>query len=180
MPSCPRCHREVLTEIESCCTACDEEDVRLAQQAYEDFLNYDGDDYLSQPSEDGQSIEEAHQEVQDPRFIRLCLELGGLEYILKDRWATKGLLDAILRSDEGVLAALQAYASKLVAEGAVRAKPGPKPDPSSGKYKRDLIVELRAEGRTHGDIALKVYGDPKLANRVAATLSNNRKRTPQQ
>jgi hypothetical protein len=180
MPICERCHAEIPTG-DAECPACDERDANLAAEAYEDFLRYDGDEYFTRGFvEDGQSEEEARLEVQDPRFIQLCLEFGGLEYILKDRWATKGLLDAILRPDKGVLASLQAYATERLAAGAVRGKPGPKPDPATGKYKYDQIVELRQQGYRSGQIALKVYGDPKKANRVLATLSRLRKRPPQQ
>lgn len=111
------------------------------------------------------------------------MEWGGLEYLLKDRWATKGLVTALINRDAGVLASLEAYVSHRIdspaTEVPVPAKPGPKPDPGTGKYKQQYVRELREQKLSLGQIAVRVYGDSKHANRVAALLSPRRTK-PQQ
>src|ERR1700722_15699209 len=99
MPTCEQCHSEIPPGAVGC-PFCEEKVAQLAEEATQDFLNYDGDDYLTRAFlEDGQSEDEARREVQDPSFLRLCLEFGGLEYLLKDRWATKGLVAALTNRD---------------------------------------------------------------------------------
>jgi hypothetical protein len=182
MPICEECHGEIPPGAVAC-PVCEEQAAQLAAEAHQDFLNYDGEDYLVRAFlEDGQSEDEARREVQDPSFLRLCLEFGGLEHLLKDRWATKGLVAALVNRDPGVLESLNAYVSKRTkpaaqpgaAEVPSRAKPGPKPDSSSGKYKYEYAAELREQGRTLGQIARELYEDPKHGNRVAALLSRGR------
>lgn len=173
IPSCESCHRKVPVGA-SICGFCEVQHLREAEEAHQRFLDYEGDEYLSQPYLDGQTVEEARREAQDPRFIRMCLEVGGLEYLLKDKWATKGLLDAILKRDPGVLFSLHLYASERATTTPAtrtRKKPGPKRDHASGKFKYEQIADLHKKGRTSGQIALQVYGDAKLANRVLAHLS---------
>jgi hypothetical protein len=144
-----------------------------AQQAYEEFLEYKGNRYLTESYlEEGMSEKEARAEVQDPRYLRICLEFLGLEYILKDRWATEGLLNAILQEDSGVLRSLYFYAKKRNP----RRKPGPKRDPRTGKYKQESVAELRGQGNTLGQIAKKLYRDPNKAKLVAAHLSQFRRK----
>ncbi len=179
MPTCEQCHTEIPPDAIAC-PVCEERVVELAEEANQDFKDYDGDDYLTRVFlEDGQSEEEARREVEDPSFLRLCLEFGGLEYLLKDRWATKGLVVALTNRDQGVLESLSEYVSRRTKSSSqpnaveipARAKPGPKPNPATGKYKHEYVAELREQNLTLGEIALRVYGDPKHANRVAALLS---------
>lgn len=188
MPTCEQCHSEIPPDAVAC-PVCEERVAELAEATYRDFLDYDGEDYLIRTFlEDGQSEEDAHREVQNPSFLRLCLEFGGLEVVLKDRWATKGLLEALTNRDPGVLESLRGYVSRRIPTPAeplnavgvpAHAKPGPKPDSSSGKYKHEYAAELREQGRTLGQIARELYDDPKHANRVAALLSRRRTK-PQQ
>jgi hypothetical protein len=168
---CPACH-EPAPEVEN--------DFLLGNEIREAFLEYEGDDYLIRAFiDDGDSEEQARKEVQDPRFLRLCLEFGGLEYLLKDRWATRGLLDALHNHDRGVLESLVAYVSRRAPPPAARAskkrargKPGPKPDSFTKKYLQERAVGLRAQGLSLSQISERLYeGDPGHANRVTALLS---------
>ena len=78
MPTCEQCHREIPLGTVAC-PVCDEQVAQLAEEAYQEFLNYNGEDYLIRAFlEDGQSEEEARREVQNPSFLRMCLEFGGL------------------------------------------------------------------------------------------------------
>jgi uncharacterized Zn finger protein (UPF0148 family) len=178
MPICEECQTEIPPGAVTC-PVCQEQATQLAEEAKQNFLNYDGEDYLTRAFlEDGQSEDDARREVQDPSFLRLCLEFGGLEYLLKDRWATRGLVTALTNRDAGVLKSLEAYVSRRAeseaTEAPVHAKPGPKSDPATGKYKYEIAAELREQGHTLGQIALRLYENPKQANRVAALLSRRR------
>jgi hypothetical protein len=162
------------------CGFCQQQDQQAAEEAAKDFLDYDGDEYLSRPFFDGETVEDARRAAQDRRFLRICIELDGLEHILKDKWASKGLLDALLKNDPGVLFSLRVYASERLAmnpPARKRQKPGPKRDPKTRKYKHEVIAELDKQGLKSGQIARQVYGNPKLGNRVLAHLSRLRRVT---
>ena len=168
--------------------AADDAQVDLeVEKAEERFLSYEGNSYLTDSlMEDGLTLEEAKAEVQDPRFLRLCLEWTGLEYILKDRWATQALMKAILERHEGVLYSLYLYAerqnpfpssmaSKTNSVTKATGRPGPKPDPETGKYKTQMALELQQQGLSLSEIAFRMYGDREKANNVSALLSQLRK-----
>lgn len=120
----------------------------------------------------GFSREEARARVADHRYVMLTLEFGGLWIILKDRWATRTLCDALLYGNEEMFWSLYNYASKR----RPAKKPGPKPRSETGKFKGELIAELRAKGKTLGQIALLVYHDAKEAPLVAANLAQWKKK----
>ena len=168
--------------------AADDAEVGLElEKAEERFLSYEGDSYLTDSwMGGGLTLEEAQAEVQDPRFLRLCREWTGLEYILKDRWATQALMKAILERHEGVLYSLYLYAerqnpfpssmaSKTNRATKATGRPGPKPDPETGKHKTQMALELQQQGLSLSEIAFQMYGDREKGNRVAALLSQRSK-----
>jgi hypothetical protein len=133
---------------------------------------YAGDNYFIADWEDAEtSFERAVQEVQDPftLFLILSLKNMGLEHILADRYATAGLKKCLIEKNPGVRRALAAYATDKK-----RGKPGPRP--KDGRYKGDRALELRLEGKTLGQIARELYGDPKKANVVSANLARVKKK----
>jgi hypothetical protein len=143
------------------------------QADWEDFLKYDGHEYLLRVLvENGIPREEAIQEVQDDTAsLAWVIEFGGLERILKDTAAIEGLLNALLARDKHVLSALCAYANSR----RPKKKPGPKPN-AKGGYLSEYAFRLHQEGLTYGRIAIKLWGDPKKRNHAAALVSQAKKK----
>ena len=138
-----------------------------AEEAHQEFLRYEGDSYLvdgwlRDRAELGWTEERARAEVQDPASLASYLNFGMLDCILKDRWATEGLCNALIERDTRVLRGLYEYAKKRKPKG----RPGPKP--KGGKYVYECVYELRMKGLTFGKIATKLWDDPSKANLAAA------------
>ena len=129
---CPRCAARLEQMI-------DEQDA-----AYERFLEYKGDAYLTEGwMADGLSLEDAKAQVQDPRSLCVALELGPLEMILSDRWATAALQNAITSNNKPALYWLS-HATAKWAKYKPKKKPGPQP--KSGKHMYDRVYDLFVGG----------------------------------
>ncbi len=167
MPFCDVCGQRL--PVEGDCPEC----LRREEALIEEALNTEppGDDHLTlQLEAEGLTPEQARAEIQDPRTLRLMLEFGGLENILNDRNATEGLRLGILARDPAILYGLYYYAKARKPKG----KRGPKPDPQSGQYKWEQAMSLRAQGHTYGQVAMRMYDDPKQAKRAAALVSTGK------
>ena len=120
-----------------------------AQDARDELIAYDDEEYLfSAWIGAGVSFEEAEAQVRDPAFLILCISALGLEVILKDWRATEGLFDALVKRDPEVMFALLEY----VEVHRPKRKRGPKPKGKGGKYLKDQAAELKAQGKTGGQI----------------------------
>jgi len=134
-----------------------------AAAEWQRIAEYEGDTYLTQGwIDDGASVEQAMAEAQDPAFLCLCLDLGGLAPILADRHATAGLKRALIGCDAAVLSVLGRYVKRATP----RRRPGPRP--REGRFLRDMVGELRGQGLTYGQIARRIWGDPAKRNLASA------------
>jgi hypothetical protein len=133
---------------------------------------YAGDEYFV--SDWDAPFEQAVAEVQQSLTLYLIISIHGLEHILADKYATAGLQKCLNEKDRPILSALAAYATGKNRGG----KPGPRP--KDGKYIGEIILALDEQGYTNGEIAMKVYDDSKMTNKVAAHLTQMRKKLKQQ
>ena len=146
----------------------------------EAFLSYEGDTYLSDLfADEHTSTEEARELVQQPNVLCFWLapqdeKTQGLELakILKDKYATQALCEAIVQRDEKVLRALSHYTKRMRPKG----KPGPKPKKGSKEHIQDQVAKLKLRGLTHGQIALKLWGDSNKASLARAHYSHWREK----
>jgi hypothetical protein len=143
----------------------DEQIEELASQAQVEFEGYEGDTYLISPWLTDTSPEEAAAIVQDPRYLCMCLDFGGLEIILADRLATAGLKRCLIDRNEGVRRSLERY----VKGRKPKRKPGPRP--KEGEHLYDRVVELRHQGISFTQIAKLIWNDPKKRNLASAHYS---------
>ena len=171
MPFCDVCRHRLPADGGECPECLSREEALIEEALIEEASNAElpGEDCLTaELLGEGLTREQARAEMQDPRMLRLILDVGGgLEDILNDRNATEGLRLGILAKDPVILYGLYYYAKARKPKG----KRGPKPDPRFRAYKFEVAKSLRAQGLTLGQIARKMYGDPKQAKLVAALLS---------
>jgi hypothetical protein len=143
------------------------------QLQHEQLANYDGDSYIvDQLVDAGYDHERAEADVQDPEFLKFCLEHDGIKEILADRLACLGLKKALLDGRRDVI-------EKLIAEVQwlrVARKRGPVGKMKDGKYLYQQVVELRNQGLSWGKIALQLWGDSSLASRAKAHYNQAKKK----
>lgn len=133
---------------------------------------YTGDEYFVSDWET--PSEQAVAEVQQSFTLYLIISIHGLEYILADKHATAGLKQRLIEGDRPIRSAMAAYAT-----GKNRgSKRGPRP--KDGKYIGEIIFALDEQGLTNSEIAMKVYGDSRMSNKVAAHLTLMRKKLKKQ
>ena len=78
---------------------------------YQRLADYEGDSYLTEDLiEGGLPEDEAKAEVQSKSTVLNYLDFGGLEYLLKDRYATEALARFLIDRDRDVLLRLNDYA----------------------------------------------------------------------
>jgi hypothetical protein len=109
----------------------------------------------------------------DPTVFALALFIPGLglEAILSDKHATRGLLEHLLNKPQQVHQWLREYTKY----GKSKRKPGPRPN-ESGQHKVDIAAELRSQGLTYGQIMRKMNLGPNGRSLVSALLSQARKK----
>ena len=151
-----------------------------AEEEQQGFREYRGDTYLVDGwVAGGDSFEKAIERVRDPHFLVFWLGSFGkqahpgdvrLAQILKDRYATETLCEAVTNRDRNVLRALVDYAKRITP----RLKPGPKPQKDTGEYIQDQVGELKLSrpDLTSGQIALKLTSDPNQDALMRAHWSN--------
>ena len=155
-----------------------------AEKEQQGFREYKGDTYLVDGwVADGDSFKQAIQRVQDPQFLAFWLGSFGkqahpgdvrLAQILKDRYATQALCEAVTNRDRSVLRALVAYAKQITP----RLKPGPQPQEDTGEYRQDTVAKFKQSrpDLSSGGVALRLTGDPSQASNIRAAWSNYQKR----
>jgi hypothetical protein len=115
-----------------------------ADQEYSEFLAYNGDSYLVDSLiADGLTREAAEQEVKDPTYLALFMELIP-DRVLKDRVAREALIEALRKRDNRVLWAMYHYGNEHRPEK----KKGPRPNPKTGLSKKAQISMLREQGHS--------------------------------
>ena len=171
MPYCEVCHYRL--DQRGNCPHCEErmeeEAERAAVDAAEEhrrFEAYQGDTYLTDSwMEDGLTAPEAIAKVQNTQGLCWMLEFGGLEKILADRWATQALRRELMAGNKAILECLLAGAKALKKSRAKR-KRGPRP--KTGKYVYEKVYALREQGLSFGQIARRLWKDPKKDRLAAA------------
>lgn len=154
MPYCDVCHRRL--DENGNCRHCAERLEWEAEQAEVEaaeerrrFQEYQGDTYLTDSwIEYGVSRKEAIEQVQNPGSLCWTLQVGQLEYILADRWASQALRRELMAGNKSILESLLIGAQTLK-KSSGRGKRGPRP--KNGKYIYEIVRQLREEKHlTHG------------------------------
>jgi hypothetical protein len=141
---CSSCLDEVFAQ------AAEHEDQQRAK-----LRDYSGDQYLTDGwLEDGLALDEAKKIVEDTSYISMAIEMGLLENVLADKYATAVLRRCLIDRNPQILHALRRYAGRRK----VRRKPGRKPKGREQLYEYEKVYNLHKSGLSLGQVARKIWG----------------------
>ena len=181
MPYCEECQHRL--DENGHCRHCEERLEWEAEQAEVEaaegrrrFEEYQGDTYLTDSwIEYGFTLEESITYVQKPESLCWMLQVGQLEYVLADRWASQALRRELMAGNKAIVESLLIGAQSLKKSRGKR-KRGPRP--KNGKYIFEIVRQLREEKQmTFGQIARQLWNDPKKDRLAAAHYQQAIRRT---
>jgi hypothetical protein len=131
------------------------------------FGEYQGDTYLTDSwIEYGFTLEEAITHVQRLQSLSWMLQVGQLEYILADRWASQALRRELMAGNKAILESLL-IGTQYLRKARGKRKRGPRP--KGGKYIYEIVRQLREEKHlTHGQIGCKLWPNHPNGDRLSA------------